>query len=138
MVYQLYCFLPPFWWKWKETSQVLAANIRYFTNTQFLVKLFQRILHYGYTPPHYLRCHYQDFWKPPYLIPFPAISGLFLERSRKILQCSWMCLIVLLWKQNIIFPHCWFYRHCMNIQPLITCPKLTIKTVEQGVKYVQS
>ena len=29
-------------------------------------------------------------------------------------------------------------EHTLNTQPAITCSKLTIETLEQGVKYVQS
>ena len=30
------------------------------------------------------------------------------------------------------------HRHIKKTQPAITCSKLTIQTLEQGVKYVQS
>ena len=31
-----------------------------------------------------------------------------------------------------------FYQHKATTQPAITCSKLTIETLEQGVKYAQS
>ena len=41
--------------------------------------------------------------------------------------------------QHLLKMHSWSYQGLQNpSQPTITCSKLTIETIEQGVKYVQS
>ena len=112
---QCYCFLLPFLWRRKELNQILAASFKYLTNTQVLVKLFQRILHYGYTPLTICTATIKIFENLHTLNPFHSTSGLFPKRFMKILQCTWICLIVRLRKQNTILSHCWIYHHCMNI-----------------------
>ena len=40
---------------------------------------------------------------------------------------------VYFWQRNILL-----YTTTLNTQPAFTCSKLTLETLEQGVKYVQS
>ena len=112
---QCYCFLLNFLWRRKEPNQILAARFKYLTNTQALVKLIQRILHYGYTLLTICSATVKIFENLHTFNPFHSTSGLFLKRFRKILQCTWICLIVRIRKQNLISSHCWIYHHCMNI-----------------------
>ena len=44
-------------------------------------------------------------------------------------------MVKLVWKYSFIFVVSKMWAH---IQPAVTCSKLTIETLEQGVKYVQS
>ena len=91
---QCYCFLLPFLWRRKELNQILAASFKYLTNTQVLVKLFQRILHYGYTPLTICTATIKIFENLHTLNPFHSTQVSFprgLGKYYNVLGYVWSC-----------------------------------------------
>ena len=72
---------------------------------------------------------------------FPLSSNLFEMMSQFLLNSKVVEHIVFMrnaWLYGILFLRDLGCFNCACTQPAITCSKLTIETLEQGVKYVQS